>query len=200
MYSTRFQRVPIPKSPSHQAWFVFILSQPIPILSLYSKMHAGKWAHTFYSASENKSHKTMNLLHSSASIIFFFFFCCCCCCSFTPRIQLTNICIAFVYILRAVFCVSFFSSSSSSLLHFWSFVHLILASLGILFHIFLTLTSTIHSFSVYVYCFRIFFLLLLFVILHFKVVLCVLASFHNPQRIPRMNTISEFLNKKKITK
>lgn len=37
-----------------------------------------------YNASENKSHKTMNLLHSSVILSF----------------QLTNICIAFVYLLR----------------------------------------------------------------------------------------------------
>lgn len=55
-------------------------------------------------ASENKSHKTMNLLHSSGSIIFFFILLL----LFTPRIQLTNICIAFVYVLRAVFCYFLF--------------------------------------------------------------------------------------------
>lgn len=88
--------------------------------------YAHSHTHTrFTSASENKSHKTMNLrMHSSGSIIilifsiFLFFAAPCFCCCFhllqlliffslpLAHIQLTNICITlhFVYVLRwAVF-------------------------------------------------------------------------------------------------
>lgn len=143
--------------------------------------HTYTHTHTHFESNNNFSRvqvktnltKRWTSLHSSGSLGYLFTFCACwCCCCM-------------------VFCSSFFTPLSiNKYLHcilFTYYAQCVLHLICIIGHLICLSPSAFVSFSDL-------FFLSSFSSLHSK--LCV-ASFHNPQRIPRMNTISEFLNNKK---